>query len=326
MRKDDYIKTIIVYIRSKNGIDYQLAIRDILFCYYKSLGKTYDMPNPAGGDYKNDGWCKEDATFYQIFSPEQISKSFISDVFSKFDEDFEGLAKHVYLEKLWGGKINEFIFLVNSRGAGSPKDPSDKVGVEKTKIEDLYSVKIQRVSIVDDEFIKDILNCLENSQLQGLITMMGLSGCLGINSIAPLDVCNFFSLFSEAKLGELISEKTNSNYKRISTDEKIQINDLSSHYNRIQDFLAYLSVVDKALCIAKQNIESFRVFEKLKDLFISNYQLLKNTYHGDELYNELLNSILKLGTSFSQNALCAELVMIYIFDRCDIFEKEISNV
>jgi len=326
IRKEDYLKTIIAFIRSKSGIEYQQSVRSVLSTYYQSINKTYQMPDSAGGDYKNDGWCKEDSTFYQIYSPKQFSKSFVKDVLSKFEVDFVGLSKHVFTENRWGGKINKFVFLVNTRGDGVPVDPDDKAGEVKVKIEEKYNIKIAEVLICDDEYIIDILNEMSNYHLRNLIIKMGLSGYLTVVSITPADVCHFFALIGELSFNETNSKSDSHDFKRMSTDEKIRINELVAHYDHIQELLSRLSIVDMALKISNKSVKSYREFEQLKDLFIANYCALKKLYSGDVLYDKLLDSIVSLSDSFSQNPLCAELVMVFIFDRCDIFEKETNSL
>ena len=122
MDKANILNAIIQHLQGISGINYQKAVGIILSAYYKYNNKTFEMPSPDGGDDKNDGWVIEDALFYQIYSPIQFASSFAQNIKEKYSADLEGLIKIVYESGKWNGKINNFIFLVNTRDTMLPKD------------------------------------------------------------------------------------------------------------------------------------------------------------------------------------------------------------
>lgn len=64
MEKFHYIETIIMKLRGTTGINFQSDLKHVLEVYYKNKGLNYSMPDFYGGDEKNDGWIRENATFY----------------------------------------------------------------------------------------------------------------------------------------------------------------------------------------------------------------------------------------------------------------------
>jgi len=55
----NYISVIMKHIRSISGINYQNAVNDILYHYYKSENIIFESINSQGGDFKNDGWVPD---------------------------------------------------------------------------------------------------------------------------------------------------------------------------------------------------------------------------------------------------------------------------
>ncbi len=62
------------------------------------------------GDRKNDGYIKSKGIFFQVFSPEEISKSYLK-IVKKLNDDFTGL------QAQWS-PINEFYFVINDKYHG----------------------------------------------------------------------------------------------------------------------------------------------------------------------------------------------------------------
>lgn len=113
MDKFDCIYAIKDILKGTTGQNFQDMIFKVLSPYYKRIGKKYEMPMPYGGDDKNDGWVEEDALFYQIYSPISHKNSLSKDIKDKFKEDLNGLIEKISIGK-WNGKINEYIFIVNT--------------------------------------------------------------------------------------------------------------------------------------------------------------------------------------------------------------------
>lgn len=321
MNRSDYINGIIYYIRGLSGINYQKAIGNILSTYYAGH-KTYEMPSALGGDDKNDGWVEEDAIFYQVFSPVQISTSFRLAIQEKFASDLEGLIDIVYNQHKWGSVVNEFIFLVNTRDENLPKDPTRFYETKKEELRVKYSVSNEIIArVVNDSYIYDILFELEDMKLEQIATKLNIGGLVNFNHTSAVEIVTFIDLIADA-----IQEKTildgSSNYKRISSNKKIEINDLLPKQERINKIIPKLSIVDDAIQHFAQSINSVSIFELVKNKYIELYEDLSANFSGVELYDKILKSILSFAPTLQVYNLPAEMVLVYIFDRCDIFKKE----
>lgn len=69
------------------------------------------------GDRKNDGFIRTTGTYYQVFSPEDITKNkTIDEAVKKLEDDFNGLYKN------WDDtcEIKQYYFVINDRYQGLP--------------------------------------------------------------------------------------------------------------------------------------------------------------------------------------------------------------
>ena len=321
MDRNNYINGIIHYIRGLSGINYQKAIGIILSVYYKGI-KIYEMPSSLGGDDKNDGWVVEDGLFYQIYSPVQFSSSFATSVKDKFAEDLEGLIQLVYIEKKWNGIVNSFIYIVNTRDDNLPKDPTRFY--EKT-VDDLvkkYNINNTiNFEVCNDEYIYDILFDADDIKLEHIATRLNIQGLINLNKTSAQEIIDFIDLVAKA-MQEKGLNCDGSDYKRVSTDKKIEINNLLQKKDRILNIIPKLSVVDDAICHFSQSIKGSQIFELVKDEYIKIYNELSSEYNGAELYDQILKRILEFAPTLNAYCIPAEMVLVYIFDRCDIFLKE----
>jgi hypothetical protein len=112
------------------------------------------------GDGKNDGFIPSKGIYYQVFSPEDIRKSYPT-LIAKLNADLKGL----FLE--WN-PINEFYFVVNDKFLGVEKESKK----ELIRLKEEYSLKhcdfitssdLERILFeLDDDIIYAILNFLPN--------------------------------------------------------------------------------------------------------------------------------------------------------------------
>ena len=70
-------------------------------------------PQGSLGDMKNDGYLIDDGAFYQVYGPEDISKS-IDTAINKLEVDSEGL-----INKWNKANINKFNYVVNDKYKGA---------------------------------------------------------------------------------------------------------------------------------------------------------------------------------------------------------------
>lgn len=117
------------------------------------------------GDRKNDGFVQTSGTYYQVFSPEDITKNqTIKECISKLKEDFTGLYKN------WNGlcKIKNFFFVINDRYKGiSP--PIIEAIMNLDNDPNYTDVKISIFSAKDLEEVFDSLDETKKQDVIGFI-------------------------------------------------------------------------------------------------------------------------------------------------------------
>lgn len=322
MSKANLINLIIQYLKGLSGNNYQNAVKQILSTYFKSINKTYEMPSSFGGDDKNDGWVVEDSLFYQIYAPLQFPSTFATDLKEKFVEDLDGLLKIVYIDKKWNGKVEQFIFIVNTRDTSLPKDPERFFEKTLNTLKNKYSISNEILYLVtDNDYFYELLNELEETKLEYIVMKLNIQGLVNYCKTSSSDIINFIDAISSS-LNEASIQSIGADYKRISSNEKIRINDLGEKQERILSIIPKLNIVDKAIEVFSQSIDKSELFETVKNKYIEIYSLLSKDFRGSELYDKILEEILDFAPTLKAFKVPAEMILVYIFDRCDMFEKE----
>lgn len=319
MDKYDYITAILDDLRGTTGLDFQFKMEKVLSCYYEAHGKTFEMPSPYGGDYKNDGWVVEDAIFYQFYAP-QPKEMLGKDIRNKFESDLKGLVEKINKGK-WGGKINKFIFIANTIDLPLPKDP-DRFYENVVK-------KVQAQSGLKFDFEVNNLDYLRrNLKQMGLERLKEITAHLKVKSLIPINEITEKLLLDlietiDKNLGEkTIGRQVPGGYERKSTLEKIHINDLDDRRKEIEACIEHLDVVESAARIINQDLEFSNKFERVIGLVILKYRALVGKYKGVELLDNLCVEIQKYSPYLGHTQTPTLLLVIYIFDKCDIFEME----
>ena len=316
------INLIIQYLKGLSGNNYQNAVKQILSTYYKIINKTYEMPSSFGGDDKNDGWVVEDSLFYQIYAPLQFPSTFATNLKEKFAEDLDGLLKIVYVDKKWNGKVEGFIFIVNTRDTSLPKDPERFFENTLNALKNKYSISTEISCLVtDNDYFYELLNELEEKKLEYIVMKLNIQGLVNYCKTSSSDIINFIDAISSS-LNEASIQSVGTDYKRISSNEKIRINDLGEKQERILSIIPKLNIVDKAIEFFSQSIDKSELFETVKNKYIEVYNLLSKDFRGSELYDKILEGILDFAPTLKAFKVPAEMILVYIFDRCDMFEKE----
>lgn len=323
MNKETYIKYIILKLNATSGNNYQTLIGKILSTYYSFKGKKYDMYSSLGGDDKNDGWVKDDALFYQIYSPYNYSGSFVSDVKSKFKEDLTKLFDIVYNQHKWNGKISKFIYIVNSRDNNLPLDSNDFYNTVVTDLNDKYKTQVD-FAVVNSDYFYELLFELNESTLLLICNKLEISGLLSLDFTTSKDIADFIHLLNLHIEDDYLNNNPQG-YLRVSSDNKIIINNLQNKKERINKLINKCSIVEQVLNDFRKSINEIIKFDNVKRIYVEQYNLLASTYSGEELYDKLLKSILSLTPDLTMYKLPAEILMVYIFDKCDIFKKENEN-
>ena len=326
-KKHRLIKGICDKLKGSTAINFQMKIKEVLKKYYEAKNKTFEMPRPQGGDKKNDGYVREDNTYYQIFSPiqEKNNLTLKKEILKKLENDLKGLLEILYKEERWTKKLDKFIFLVNTFDNELPEDSNNEYEEIRKKYEDLYKeYKLNfTLDVKNIEYIRDILKILSEDDLEEITEYLDLSYLNDtIDNIRISDVYDVICEISSNFFEKDFKLPLNKDYIRISSEEKIHINDLKNKRERINEIISKLDTVEKAIEILSNNIEDNEKFESAKEYIIKTYKKLRTKFTGDILYDKIIEKItkfLKNGKAFS---IPVEYLVVYIFDRCDIFEKE----
>ena len=321
MDKYDYIESIILFLKGITGINYQLQIKEVLSAYYKYIGKLYEMPDFYGGDQKNDGCVIKDGIFYQIYAPTRLKDSLKKEIQDKFTADLNGLLKIIYEEKKWAGKLNEFIFIVNTFDNNLPHDSERYFETKVKEFKDIYSIDFN-FKIVNTDYIRDILILIQDIEvLKQISATLHIKSMIDFNAITEQIITELIIGISGNLNNKLMNNLTEKSYNRISSIKKIDINDLSEKKEEIENIISKLDVVEIAVNTINQDVLCENKFERVKEFIIEKYVELSAKLHGVNLYESLINDVLSYSHDKWKLEMPIRFLVVYIFDKCDIFEK-----
>lgn len=321
MDKYDYIESIILFLKGITGINYQLQIKEVLSAYYKYIGKLYEMPDLYGGDQKNDGCVIKDGIFYQIYAPTRLKDSLKKEIQDKFTADLNGLLKIIYEEKKWAGKLNEFIFIVNTFDNNLPHDSERYFETKVKEFKDIYSIDFN-FKIVNTDYIRDILILIQDIEvLKQISATLHIKSMIDFNAITEQIITELIIGISGNLNNKLMNNLTEKSYNRISSIKKIDINDLSEKKEEIENIISKLDVVEIAVNTINQDVLCENKFERVKEFIIEKYVELSAKLHGVNLYESLINDVLSYSHDKWNLEMPIRFLVVYIFDKCDIFEK-----
>lgn len=321
MDKYDYIESIILFLKGITGINYQLQIKEVLSAYYKYIGKLYEMPDFYGGDQKNDGCVIKDGIFYQIYAPTRLKDSLKKEIQDKFTADLNGLLKIIYEEKKWAGKLNEFIFIVNTFDNNLPHDSERYFETKVKEFKDIYSIDFN-FKIVNTDYIRDILILIQDIEvLKQISATLHIKSMIDFNAITEQIITELIIGISGNLNNKLMNNLTEKSYNRISSIKKIDINDLSEKKEEIENIISKLDVVEIAVNTINQDVLCENKFERVKEFIIEKYVELSAKLHGVNLYESLINDVLSYSHDKWNLEIPIRFLVVYIFDKCDIFEK-----
>ena len=259
MDKYDYIESIILFLKGITGINYQLQIKEVLSAYYKYIGKLYEMPDFYGGDQKNDGCVIKDGIFYQIYAPTRLKDSLKKEIQDKFTADLNGLLKIIYEEKKWAGKLNEFIFIVNTFDNNLPHDSERYFETKVKEFKDIYSIDFN-FKIVNTDYIRDILILIQDIEvLKQISATLHIKSMIDFNAITEQIITELIIGISGNLNNKLMNNLTEKSYNRISSIKKIDINDLSEKKEEIENIISKLDVVEIAVNTINQDVRKRQI-------------------------------------------------------------------
>lgn len=321
MEKYDHIESIIIFLRGVTGINYQLQLKSILERYYQYKGKTYEMPDFYGGDQKNDGWVVEDAIFYQVFAPTRLKESLKKEIQEKFSTDLGGLLKIIYEEKKWCGTLNSFIFIVNTFDGNLPHDSERYFENKVVEFQNLYSINFS-YRVVNTDYVREILSDItDSSVLEQISSALRIRSLIDYNAITEQQIMDLIIGISGNLSNRILASESLTSYERVSSVQKIFINELEEKKDEIENIISKLDVVENAINSINLDILSENKFERVKDFIVEKYSELSKTLSGVKLYDALVSDVLSYSEDKWNLEVPIKFLIIYIFDKCDIFEK-----
>lgn len=322
MDKYDYIEGIVNFLKGVTGINFQLQVKEILRLYYKNKGFVYEMPDFYGGDDKNDGWVKDEGIFYQIFAPTRLKNSLAKEMHKKFESDLKGLLKIVCEEGKWQGTINNFIFIVNTIDNNLPHDSEGFYEKLVTSLKHEYDIEFKYL-VTNIDYIKDCLCEIDDIEiLKRMSSSLRIRNTIDYNAITETMIIELIEEISGEINKLYVGDTNNSSYERVSSVNKISINNLEEKRNEIESIISKLDVVERAVKVINQDILTENKFERVKQFIISKYQEISIKCSGVELYDKLLSDMITYIRNRNYFDIPIKFLIIYVFDKCDIFEKE----
>lgn len=318
MKRNALIKTIMLKIKTQSGFEFQYTIKHVLEIYYQKQQLTFEMPYAKGGDEKNDGWVREDKIFYQMYAPEQISTSFKNDIKQKFKEDFAILSQKVFEEGKWGGELKKFIFLVNDKENGLPEDSDGFFNKFVTEINKTYSVQIEYM-VTGLEYVRKLLESMNIEQLDLIAGRIDVYDIYNVDTEFKAKLINVFKVLSQ-NIGNNTIKELDQEYTRVSTLEKIKINDLDKVKEEIETIISNLKVVIESINILNNSTSELNDFLIIKEEIQEKYKEYSVNTKGVELYNKLIRYLVDKSDKAYEPQI--KYILVYIFDQCEIFEKE----
>ncbi len=308
------------YLRGRTGNNFQNDINIVLKKYYNHFGKTFEMPQAMRGDYKNDGWVIEDKIFFMMYSPIITKKSFYEEIQDKLKKDLGGLLDNVYNKNMWNGEIRKAILLVNTKDNRLPPDNIRKYESIINEYKNKY-VKDFKCSVENLDIIENMLEELDYETLNYIMFKLNMARDIDYNEPNATDIISTIGSISK-NVFETFAKDLSSDYKRISTSKKIKINDLNDIKDDIEQVISKLGIVERAVKEMSQDTTHLEQFECTKNYIINLYSKNMNKCKGVELFYYIINEISELFPNEDKRINEIKYLVIYIFDKCDIFEKE----
>lgn len=173
------------------------------------------------------------------------------------------------------------------------------------------------------DYIRDILEEIDDIELlKNIASRLNVLHLKVYNDLTSVVMVDLIDEISGNVMQKAIANKKSGDYNRVSTPRKIEINNLVRYKNEIEKFIEMLDIVDEAVNVINQDILSESKFSMVKDFIIVTYQKLSLEYAGDELFDNLLVEITSYARNKNMSKIPIKLLVVYIFDKCDIFEKE----
>jgi len=249
------------------------------------------------GDRKNDGYIKSKGIFYQVFSPENIQKSY-PNVITKIKTDFNGLIKQ------WS-PVNEFYFVVNDKYKGVNADSEQLLETIKKD----NNLKESKILTAKD--LENSLFCLDDDQVFSIIGF--LPDPMNLSTLNYSIINEIVDYISSQPL-KMLDEKV----IVPEWSEKIMFNNLSGlEEEYLNNGFFQVTYLDDYL----HNNSEF-LADELKNRIRAIYLKLSNDFKGKELFWEIVNTLTPTKSSIYQTHII--VIMSKYFETCDIYEEPTS--
>jgi len=272
------------------------AFEDIFTAIMNYVETNFQSIKPWGniGDRKNDGYIKSKGIFFQVFSPEEITKSYVN-VVKKLNDDFSGLIKQ------WS-PVNEFYFVVNDKYKGVNAD------CEQT----IQTIK-QAHGLVDAGFktAADLENLLFSLDEDQILTIVGFLP-------DPANIQLDYSILSEIIshiMGLSLPKTPDSSIIYPDWDEKITFNNLDAlEAKYLNDGFLQIGSLEEYLD-NQSNFFADEVKNKIREIYIE----CSKKHSGSELFWKITNRISPKAEASFQSA--GIVLISKYFETCDVFEE-----
>lgn len=273
------------------------AFEDLFTFVMNYAEKGFQSIKPWGniGDRKNDGYVKQNATYYQVFAPEDIKKSYPNTV-KKLHADFKGLIAQWSL-------VNSFYFVINDKYKGVNADAEQEI----QKIKDGHG--LENAAILTAKDIENKLFELEEDQIFSIVGWLP----------DPSNIKNIdYSILNEV-IGHIMELPIQPNIEGKVVlpdwDEKIKFNKLS---DTVAGYLNTASYQLHNLEVYLSDNSDF-VADELRDKINEIYQQEKAINSGDYLFMSMVEQLSPKLTQPYQNTVI--IILAKYFEACDIFEE-----
>lgn len=256
------------------------------------------------GDRKNDGFIRTTGTYYQVFSPEDITKNkTIDEAVKKLGDDFKGLYEN------WNDicEIRQYYFVINDRYQGLPPPIIQKVEeLNKTyadiEIKTFTAKDLEKVfEQLDEEDIFDVVGFIPDVST-GMIEFEALN-----------EVVNYL-------LNTELPESDTDKLIVPDFDEKILFNGLSDLIGAKLTTGSYQEGILQKYFNENPGIKEL-LQQKLHSLYLLSCEKIPDTEENSadcRYYFILENASPKRTVAIYA---CVEVLMAYYFSSCDIFEE-----
>jgi hypothetical protein len=272
---------------------------------------------PSNGDGKNDGWIPEKNIFFAMYSPNDSNISQIKQINAKLNSDLDGLCDNLFNKGYWNRKLSTFYLIVNTHDKEKPADKEMILDKTINKIKQKY----KRNFFVEIVMAKDVKKFLLDLDLD---ILEKISDNLDVyNYVTNFNIPDVFE-FVESYINFLVNEKidmSKEDYSRIKIEQKIELNKLSEKKKYILNLLEASDKIDKYLEFMNSEGKDISKYIRIKDYIINKYRELQINNSGVELYNNLMEQLI-YDYMPSNYVNIMQAIVVNIFIKCDIFEKE----